>query len=135
QLKKLKDTALQSAYLSTKLKSRATTPRKSYVVKKLRSPHTTPRQVKRQRVTSPDKISNQEAEVGKALRCISRRQYSRGVTLLMKTRIGFRKAVNKVLQKMVQDEVQNMAKNISSCFNGGKSLDDISTFDWDVRFD
>ncbi|KAK3581325.1 hypothetical protein CHS0354_016171 [Potamilus streckersoni] len=54
--KKLKDTAMQFRYLSTKLKCHVGTPRKSYVAKKLRSPHITPRQAKRQRVTPLEKV-------------------------------------------------------------------------------
>jgi hypothetical protein len=52
----------------------------------------------------------QPLEITRALRYISRRQYLRGINLLMICRSGFQKALNEVFANKVRQEVSQMAK-------------------------
>jgi hypothetical protein len=79
-------------------------------------------------------LTQPEMEVNKALKCIRQRKYSRGLSILLRTRKGFRKAILTYAQKSVRSEVRKLCKNEPSSFKGGKTLEDISGFDWEKQF-
>ncbi|XP_069114331.1 LOW QUALITY PROTEIN: uncharacterized protein [Argopecten irradians] len=123
-----------------------------YLSKKYRcSPVPTPRKIKRPRLTSPKKVSAAgsspteapqnsrsmtkfasvpvvDVDLRRALSYMVRRQYPRAVQLLVNIKSGFKKAVDKYVQKAVEKEKSSMLKKKESVFKGKKSLDELKVF-------
>uniref|UniRef100_A0A8W8JTD6 DUF6589 domain-containing protein n=1 Tax=Magallana gigas TaxID=29159 RepID=A0A8W8JTD6_MAGGI len=105
----------------------------TYLAKKIRSPE-------QDMVTSqalPKKrkqLSMPEREVHKALNCIRQRKYTRGLSLLIKARTGFKKSVIAFAQRAVRMEMICLCRNQTSPFKGGKTVEEIGEFDWEKQF-
>lgn len=75
-----------------------------------------------------------EREVHKALNCIRQRKYTRGLSLLIKARTGFKKSVIAFAQRAVRMEMICLCRNQTSPFKGGKTVEEIGEFDWEKQF-
>lgn len=75
-----------------------------------------------------------EREVHKALNCIRQRKYTRGLSLLIKARTGFKKSVIAFAQRAVRMEMICLCRNQKSPFKGGKTVAEIGEFDWEKQF-
>lgn len=75
-----------------------------------------------------------ETEVNKALNAIRHRKYQRGLSILLKARVGFKKAVLDFAQQTVRSEVKDLKRARNSSFQGGKTIEGISKFDWENQF-
>ncbi|KAH3872155.1 hypothetical protein DPMN_035369 [Dreissena polymorpha] len=52
----------------------------------------------------------------------------------MAARVGFKNAVNSMIQQTVRKEVSRLCQNAQSIFKGGKSLEEMKNFSWETRY-
>ena len=53
---------------------------------------------------------------------------------MMKSKAGFKKTVNTVVQNSIREEVRKMVLDKNCLFRGGKSLNDLANFSWNDRY-
>ena len=79
-------------------------------------------------------VSIGNAEVNKALRYITQRHYMKGVKILVKYRVGFKRAMQMYFRQTVREEVARMSRKVVSLFKGGKTMAEMEKFSWEDRF-